>query len=254
LADVVAPHGYNDADYASLLQAPSGHYLLGTDNFGRDILSRLIYGARITMYVALGAVALGVVFALVLGLASAWFGGLADIVISRIIDVRLAIPYFLLLLVISSILGPGLLNIIAVLSIWGIGEARIVRGQALSVKANVYIDAARALGCSTWGIVTRHFLPNVLAPVIILATLRFGTVILAEASLSFLGYGVPPPFPSWGRMLGEESRNYLYEGPWLAIFPGVALTAAVWGFNIFGDAIRDLLDPRLRGTAGSRFR
>jgi peptide/nickel transport system permease protein len=253
LADVVAPYGFQEADYASMLHAPSVSHPLGTDNFGRDLLSRIIYGARITMYVAVGAVGLGVVYALALGLASAWFGGIVDTVIGRIIDTKMAIPYFLLMLVISAILGPGIMNIILVLSLWGISEARVVRSQALSIKENVYVDAARALGGGSWHIIRRHLLPNVMAPVIILATLRFGTVILAEASLSFLGYGIPPPYPSWGRMLGQESRLFLFEAPWLAIFPGVALTTVVWGFNIFGDAMRDLLDPRLRGT-GARYR
>jgi peptide/nickel transport system permease protein len=253
LADVVAPYGYQEPDYTRLLNAPSLSHPLGTDNFGRDLLSRIIYGARVTMYVALGAVGLGVAYALVLGLASAWFGGAVDTVIGRIIDVKMAIPYFLLMLVVSAILGPGLLNIILVLSLWGISEARVVRSQALTVKENVYVDAARVLGCGSWHMVRRHLLPNVMAPVIILASLRFGTVILAEASLSFLGYGIPPPYPSWGRMLGQESRLFLFEGPWLAIFPGLALSMAVWGFNILGDAMRDLLDPRLRGT-GARYR
>ena len=253
LANLVAPYGFNEAHYSDLFHSPSIQYPLGTDNLGRDLLSRIIFGARISMYVALGAVGLGIAYALVLGLISAWFGGIADTVIGRIVDAQMSIPFFLLLLVISSILGPGLLNIILVLSLFGIREARIVRGQALTIKEHTFVDAARSIGADSWRIVTRYLLPNVFAPTIILATLRFGTVILAEASLSFLGYGVPPPFPSWGRMLGLESRLYLLQAPWLAIAPGIVLTVAVWGFNVFGDALRDLLDPRLRG-GGAAFR
>jgi peptide/nickel transport system permease protein len=254
LANVIAPYGYNQPHYTELLQPPTVSYPLGTDHLGRDLLSRIIYGARVSIYVSLGAVGLGIFYALSLGLMTAWFGGTVDLLVSRLIDAEMSIPFLLLMLVISSIVGPGILNIILVLSLFGITESRIVRGMALSIKENAYIDAARALGAGSWRIVTRHLLPNVFAPVVILATLRFGTVILAESSLSFLGYGIPPPFPSWGRMLGTESRLYLLQAPWLAIFPGVALTLAVWGFNVFGDAIRDLLDPRLRGSGSGRYR
>jgi peptide/nickel transport system permease protein len=253
LADVVAPYGYNDANYGSLFEAPGFAHILGTDQLGRDMLSRIVYGARISMYVALGAVSLGTFYALALGLVSGWFRGTWDLVIGRVIDAEMSIPYLLLMLVISSMLGPGLVNIIVVLSLFGVSEARVVRGQTLSLRESVYVEAARAIGCSSWRIMVRHLLPNVLPPVIILATIRFGAVILAESSLSYLGYGIPPPFPSWGRMLGAEARLHLFQAPWLAIFPGVALTATVWGFNAFGDALRDLLDPRLRGTGGARF-
>jgi len=252
-ADVVAPYGYNEQLYAALLEPPGAAHLMGTDHLGRDLLSRLIFGARITTYVVFGAVTIGVIYALTIGLLTAWFGGALDLLVNRLIDAWMSVPFFLLILVLSSILGPSLLNVILVLSLFGITESRVVRGQALSVKQHLYIDAARATGARVGHILLFHMLPNILAPVIILATLRAGTVILAEASLSFLGYGIPPPFPSWGRMLGADSRLYLLQAPWLAIFPGLVLTLTVWGFNIFGDAIRDLLDPRLRG-GGGRYR
>ena len=253
LADFIAPYPYAETHYADALSEPTATYLFGTDNLGRDVLSRIIYGARISVYVGLGAVALGVIYALVLGLLAAWFGGAVDTIISRFVDAKLAIPTLLLLLVVAAVLGPGLLNIILVLSLFGMNEARIVRGHALSVKNGMYIEASEAIGCSSWRIVTRHLLPNVMPLVVILGTLRFGTVILAEATLSFLGYGIPPPFPSWGGMLGTESRFYLQQAPWLALAPGLALMLVVWGFNMLGDALRDLLDPRLRGTGQARF-
>lgn len=198
-------------------------------------------------------VGLGLFYAVTLGLTAAWFGGLTDNLRSRLIDTKMAIPTLLLMLLVSSMLGPGLLNVILVLSLFGIQEARIIRGPALSIKENVYVDAARAQGSTSWRIITRRFLPNVFAPIIILATLRFGAVILLESTLSFLGYGILPPFQSWGRMLSQESRYNTAQAPWLAIAPGIALTMAVWGFNVLGDALRDLLDPRLRGTRAGGF-
>ena len=248
LADVIAPYPYDEIHLTDTIQAPNGTYILGTDGLGRDLLSRMLFGARVSMYVALGAVSLGLVYAVVLGIPAAWFGGFTDTLISRFVDAKMTIPTLLLLLLVASILGPGLGNIILVLSLAGIIEARIVRGQALSIKQNVYVEGATAIGASKTRTMTHHILPNIFAPLIILATLRFGSIIISEATLSFLGYGVPPPFPSWGRMLSQESRLLMQQAPWLAIVPGVALTLTVWGFNVFGDALRDLLDPRLRGT------
>jgi peptide/nickel transport system permease protein len=253
-AEVIAPYGYKEVHFADTLISPNAKYLLGTDNLGRDQLSRIIYGARVSIFIAFGAVGLGITYAVVVGLASAWFGGAVDLLLSRIVDAFMAIPGLVFLLVISTILGPGILNVILVLSLAGIRESRVVRGAALSAKQNIYVEAARVTGAGPWRVITRHLLPNVMAPIIILATLRFGTVILIEAALSFLGYGVPPPFPSWGRMLGQEYLSYLVPAPWLGIAPGVALTVTVWGFNTLGDAIRDLLDPRLRGAGAGRFR
>ncbi|MBI2917568.1 MAG: ABC transporter permease [Chloroflexi bacterium] len=253
-ANWVSPFGYHETHYSDALVGPNSTYLLGTDYLGRDQLSRIIYGARISMVVALAAVSLGTIYEVLIGLPSAYFGGKLDAIVQRFVDAFMAFPALLIMLVVSSILGPGLLNIIVVLSIFGVSSSRVIRGAALAVKENVYVEAAKALGCSHLRIMLRYILPNVMAPIIIVATLRFGQVILTESTLSFLGYGIPPPFPSWGRMLSEESRLYMYRAPWLAIWPGVALTSAVWGFNVFGDAIRDLLDPRMRGGGAGRFR
>lgn len=253
-ADLIVPYPYQETHYADALTGPSSTYWLGTDNLGRDILSRIIYGARISIYVGLGAVALGIVYSLILGLTAGWYGSIPDAIIGRIIDAKLALPTLLILLVVAGVLGGGIINIILVLSLFGINEARIVRGHVLTLKNLMFIEAAVAVGCSSTRIVLRHLLPNVLPTVVILGTLRFGTVILAEATLSFLGYGVPPPFPSWGGMLSGEARFYIQDAPWLAIFPGLTLMIVVWGFNTFGDALRDLLDPRLRDAAGTRFR
>ena len=245
-AELIAPYGYADPHFVDSLKAPNGLYLLGTDFLGRDVLSRIIYGARVSLTLAICAVVLGMLYAIALGLAAAWFGGWVDMVVSRIVDTKMVIPGLLLMLVISAMLGPGLINMVIVLSLFGVNESRIVRAQALSVKANVYIEAARAVGTPVGRIILREVLPNVAVPILILATLRFGTVIISEASLSYLGFGIPAPYPSWGRMLGSESLNYMVRAPWLALAPGIVLTLTVWGFNMLGDALRDLLDPRMR--------
>ena len=253
-ANVIAPYSFSETHYSDALSSPGGSYLLGTDNLGRDLLSRIIFGARISIYVALGAVGLGMVYALGLGLAAAWFGGFVDTAIGTFIDAKLAIPTLLLTLVVAGVLGPGVGNTILVLSLFGINEARVVRGYALSVRQGLFVEAATATGAGSLRIILTHLLPNVFPMMIILASLRFGAVIIAEATLSFLGYGVPPPNPSWGGMLSHEARYYMQEAPWLAIVPGLSLTLAVWGFNTFGDALRDMLDPRMRGSDRMRYK
>jgi peptide/nickel transport system permease protein len=210
------------------------------------LFSRMLYGSRVSLTLAFFAVTIGMLYAVTLGLLAAWFGGWVDMVISRLVDTKMVLPSLLLMLVISAMLGPGLLNMVIVLSLFGVNESRIVRAQALAVKENLYIEAARALGSPVSRIIIRDVLPNVMVPILIVATLRFGTVIISEASLSFLGFGIPAPYPSWGRMLGDESLNYMVRAPWLVLAPGIALTLTVWGFNVLGDALRDLLDPRLR--------
>jgi peptide/nickel transport system permease protein len=246
LADLLAPYGYAEAHFTMSLRPPSAEHWLGTDYLGRDLFSRLLYGARVSLTIAVCAVVIGMAYATALGLLAAWFGGWVDMVISRIVDTKMVLPGLLLMLVISAVLGPGLLNMVIVLSLFGVNESRVVRAQALAVKENLYIEAAQALGSPAWRIILRDVLPNVAVPILILATLRFGTVIISEASLSFLGFGIPAPYPSWGRMLGQESMNYMVRAPWLVLVPGIALTLTVWGFNILGDALRDLLDPRQR--------
>ena len=250
LAPVLAPYDPLVHDELSLLEGPSAQHLLGTDQFGRDVLSRIIYGARTSLYVGVGATLLGVGLAVVLGTASAYFGGAFDYLVQRIVDAVQAIPALILLIVVLVILGPSLTNVVIALSARAsMVNSRVIRGSALGVLALTYVDAARLLGCSHRRVILRYIVPNIMAPVIVLASISFGGNILAEASLSFLGYGVPPPTPSWGSMLSAEGRAFMLVAPWLLIAPTAALTVVVYASNMFGDALRDVLDPRLRGAS-----
>ncbi len=251
-ADVLAPYGYMKVHPADMLQGSSARYLLGTDQLGRDFLSRLILGARLSLVVGLAATALNVVVAVLIGGISGFIGGKFDLVMQRFVDAWMAFPGLLLLLTIMSIAGKGLLQIIVVLGITGgIAASRIVRSAVIGVKENDYFLAARAVGTPTTQILLRHVLPNIMATVIIIFSINIGGVIISEASLSFLGFGLPAQIPSWGGMLSREGREYMEMAPWLAIWPGVCLTVVVYSLNMFGDALRDLLDPRLRGGQGS---
>jgi len=248
-ADVIAPYGYAQTSLLHRFRGSSAEHWMGTDQLGRDLLSRVIFGTRVSLTVSLGAAALGTCLATLIGVTSAFFGGRYDLVVQRFVDAWEAFPGLLLLLTIMSLLGPALFNVIAVLGLsFGIQNSRIIRGAALSVKENAYIEAAQAFGGSSLRIMLLHILPNVAAIIIVVATIGLGNLILLEASLSFLGFGVPPPHPTWGGMLSLQGLSYMYQAPWLAMWPGVALSAAVFGFNMFGDALRDLLDPRLRGS------
>ena len=214
-------------------------------------MSRIIYGARISLMVGLAATALNVVVAVLIGGVSGFFGGKVDFVVQRFVDTWMSFPGLLLLLTVMSILGKGLVQIIVVLGITGgIGSSRVVRGAVIAIKENVYFQAAESVGSSQWRIYMRHVLPNIVAPVIIIFSINIGGVIMSEASLSFLGFGLPPGVPSWGGMLSREGRQYMEAGPWLALWPGLFLTILVYSLNMFGDAVRDLLDPRLRGGVG----
>src|SRR5262245_6013741 len=247
-ADLIAPYGYAQTSLLHRFRASSAEHWLGTDQLGRDLLSRVIYGTRVSLTVSLGATAIGTLLGTLIGVTSAFFGGRYDLGVQRVVDAWESIPNLLLLLTIISLLGPGLFNVLMVLGLgFGIQNSRIIRGTALSVKENAYIEAARAFGGSSLRIMLSHMLPNVAAIIIVVATIGLGNLILVEAALSFLGFGVPPPHPTWGGMLSLQGLSYMYQAPWLAIWPGVALSAAVFGFNMFGDALRDLLDPRLRG-------
>ncbi len=251
-ADVLAPYGYMKVHPADMLQGSSARYLLGTDQLGRDFLSRLILGARLSLVVGLAATALNVVVAVLIGGISGFIGGKFDLVMQRFVDAWMAFPGLLLLLTIMSIAGKGLLQIIVVLGITGgIAASRIVRSAVIGVKENDYFLAAKAVGTPTTQILLRHVLPNIMATVIIIFSINIGGVIISEASLSFLGFGLPAQIPSWGGMLSREGREYMEMAPWLALFPGLALTITVYSLNMFGDALRDLLDPRLRGGEGS---
>ena len=249
--DFLAPYGMNEMVEVIGLDGPSVKYPLGTDYQGRDVLSRIIYGARISVIVSLVATTLATFISMVIGILSGYLGGAFDIVLQRFVDAWMSFPGLVLIIVAVTIIGPGIWQVIIVLGLlYGIGGSRIVRGAVIGIKENIYVNAAQAIGCSTSRILLHHILPNIMAPVIILYTTRVPAMILTEASLSFLGLGIPPPAPTWGGMLSIEGRRFMLQSPWLALWPGLALSIVVYGVNMFGDAIRDLLDPRLRGGGG----
>jgi len=250
-ADLLAPYGLRDQELSRRLLPPSAEWPLGTDQFGRDQLSRVIHGARVSMVVGIASSALTIVVAMALGLLCGYWGGAFDLIVQRFVDAWLTFPWLFIVLTVMSILGPGLLQVILVLGISsGIGNTRTVRSVVLSVREAMYVQSARAVGAATFRILWRHIAPELIAPMIVLFTVSLGGNIIAEATLSFLGYGIPPPQPSWGGMLSIEGRQYMLQAPWLAFWPGLCLALVVYGANMFGDALRDLLDPRLRGGAG----
>jgi len=231
------------------MRPPSAAHWLGTDNLSRDMWSRVVYGARVSVTVGFATIALATFLATVVGVSSGYFGGAYDLVVQRVVDAWLSFPYLVIILSVMAVLGPGLLNLVVALTILSAAvNSRVIRGATIAVAQSTYVEAARALGCGHARIITRHILPNVTATVIILATIGLGAVTLAESALSFLGFGVPPPFPSWGAMLSGSGRTYMFRAPWMAVWPGVAISLAVFGFNMLGDALRDVLDPRLRGA------
>ena len=250
-ADSLAPYRYEEIHLRDRLQAPTAAYLLGTDHVGRDLLSRLIHGARLSLTVGLAATVLTVVVAVLIGGTTGFIGGRLDLVTQRFVDAWMAFPGLLLLLTIMSIAGRGMLQIIVVLGVsGGIPASRVVRGAVLGVKENAYFQAAQAIGSSHRRSLLRHVLPNIAAPIIIIFSINVGGVIMSEAALSFLGFGLPPDIPSWGGMLSREGRQYMEMAPHLGLWPGLCLTVVVYSLNMFGDAVRDLLDPRLRGRLG----
>jgi peptide/nickel transport system permease protein len=250
-ANWLAPYGYNETWVGMKLDAPSVAHWMGTDNVGRDLMSRIIYGARVSMFVGLGASAIGCALNAIIGLISGYAGGKLDLVIQRFVDAWVCFPFLFLLLTIMALIGAGVVQVIIVLGVsGGIGGSRLMRSAVIAIKSNLYVESAKAIGAPTLTILLKHILPNVMAPLIIMFTMGVGSSILAEASISFLGYGIPPPAPSWGGMLSGGSRSYMVQAPWMAIFPGLALSIVVYGVNMFGDALRDLLDPRLRGGLG----
>ena len=250
-AEFLAPYGMNESNRGAALSAPSAEFLLGTDNLGRDLLSRIIFGARVSVLIGLGATALSTVFSLTIGIVTAYYGGLLDLLVQRVVDAWMALPGLVILMVIISIVGPGITTVIVVLGLhFGIIDSRIYRGAALSVKEDMFVEAAQAVGCTVPRLLFRHILPNILPTAIILFTIDVPDIILIEAGLSFLGFGIPPPQPSWGSMLSGSGRSYMFLAPWMAIWPGVAIAVTVYGISMFGDALRDILDPRLRGAVG----
>jgi peptide/nickel transport system permease protein len=248
LADYIAPYD-PFALSSSIFQSPDVYHLMGTDEIGRDVFSRIIYGARISLYVGLVAVGLGTLGGSLLGMISGYFGGAVDSVLQRFVDMVQAFPGLVLALVVISVLGTGTTrSMLAIAVVLIPGAARVVRGVVLSVKERPFVEAARAMGCNDLQILRRHIVSNVIPPVIVLASITLGNAILIEAALSFLGLGTPLPQPSWGAMLSGTGRRFMEVAPWLAIFPGLAISITVLAFNLFGDAVRDLLDPRLRGS------
>lgn len=248
MAPVVAPYDPLEQFSGKAFQAPSAEFLLGTDYAGRDMLSRLIWGARISLTIGIIAVAIGTGSGTCLGLLSGYWGGKFDLIVQRFIDAMQAFPGLVLNLAIVASLGRSTENVMIAVGITMIaGATRVVRSAVLSIRENQYIDAARAVGCRDSRILLLHVLPNVAAPILIIATVGLGGAILAESSLSFLGMGSQPPNPSWGLMLSGSGRANMISSPWLAIFPGVAISLTVMGFNLLGDALRDIWDPRLRG-------
>ena len=251
-AEAIAPHEPEVINVGAMLTAPSFEHPFGTDAFGRDILTRIIYGARTALTIGFLSSFIGCTLGGLLGIASAYFGGRADLIIQRFVDVMLSFPIIVLALVVVAVLGKtevmGIdLNLVFAIAIPIIPRSsRVVRSAALSVRAMPYIDAARAGGYSAWHIITRHMAPNVLAPYLILLTAYIAQAILLEASLSFLGLGVSEPKPAWGLMLAGDSSNFYQEAPWMIIFPGLAISLAVFAFNLFGDSLRDWLDPKFR--------
>jgi peptide/nickel transport system permease protein len=248
-ADLLIPYGMNETNMLGRLQSPNISHWFGTDHLGRDVFSRILIGAQLSMIVGILAAGLATVVSIVLGVLSGYLGGKTDMLIQRFVDAWMTFPDLVLLIVVISIVGPGVPQIVIILGLlYGIAGSRIVRGSVVSVRENMYTHAAQSMGASTLHILWYHILPNIMPVVIVLFTTRVGAVILAEAGLSFLGLGVPPPAPTWGSMLSGTGRTYMYLGPWLALAPGICLTIVVYSINVFGDALRDLLDPRMRGS------
>lgn len=248
-ADFLAPYGMNEISPINRLKPPSLEFPFGTDNLGRDMLSRCLYGAQLSVIIGLSAATLATVVSVVIGILTGYLGGKTDMVTQRFVDAWMSFPDLIILIVVVSVLGPGMPQIIGTLGLLlGIAGSRIIRSAVVSVRENMYVHAAQSIGSTTGRILWRHILPNILPPIIVLFTTRVGAVILAESGLSFLGLGVPPPAPTWGGMLSGGGRTYMFQGPWLALAPGLCLTVVVYATNVFGDALRDLLDPRLRGS------
>lgn len=246
-ADFIAPMDPVSTNPSTSLAPPGDIHALGADMMGRDMLSRIIHGARISLAVGIGSTVLGCVVGVIVGLASGYLLGWFDLITQRIIDIMQALPLLVMALVMAAALGPSLENTIIAISIPLVPNvARVIRSNTLSLREMPFVEAAKAIGMSETRIAVKHVLPNTLAPLIVLATAQLGAAILTEASLSFLGLGIPEPHPSWGRMLSESAAEYVRTAPWLVIFPGIAISLAVFGANLLGDAVRDILDPRQR--------
>ena len=248
-ADFLAPYGMNQINPINRLKPPSWAFPFGTDNLGRDMLSRCLHGAQLSVIIGFCAAGLATFISVFLGIITGYIGGKVDLIIQRFVDAWQSFPDLIILIVVVSVLGPGMVQIIITLGLLlGIAGSRIIRSAVVSVREYMYVHAAQSMGASTPWILWHHILPNVLPPIIVLFTTRVGFVILAESGLAFLGLGVPPPAPTWGGMLSGSGRTFMFQGPWLALGPGLCLTVVVYATNMFGDALRDIFDPRLRGS------
>lgn len=265
-APLVAPFSYEKQSIRERLQGPSAKHWLGTDDRGRDMFSRIIFGARVSIFVGVGVISTSMILATTIGTICGYYGGKLDIFFQRVVDIFLAVPFLILALTLTSILPKadrtreilfydaspavqGALYIIIALGIgFSFGSSRVIRGATIAVKSNQYMESARALGASDGRILLRYVIPNIFPTILIIATVQLGAAILAESSLQFLGFGIPPPVPSWGGMLSGVARTYITKAPLLSVWPGLAIGITVFGFNMLGDALRDVLDPRLRGT------
>ncbi|NLE96067.1 MAG: ABC transporter permease [Dehalococcoidia bacterium] len=250
-ADLLAPYGYAYSDLSIRLSAPSAQNLLGADNLGRDMLSRIIYGARISVVVGLVGAAIDVIVGFLVGGVSGYFGGKSDTIIQRLVEAVQCLPSLVIYLTIMAVVGQGVESVILVLGIsGGVLGSRTIRSAVLGIKGNVYVESAHISGMRSRQILWMHILPNIMPVLIVEFTLAVGRIIMTEAMLSFLGFGIAPPTPSWGGMLSGAGRQYMLQAPWMVLWPGIALTITVYGVNVFGDALRDLWDPRLRGGLG----
>ena len=249
LADVISPYDPYQIHLADKFMGPSAKYLMGTDSLGRDVLSRLIHGGRISLFIGITAVVISRIGGVLLGMSAGYFGGKTQMIIMRLVDAKMAFPALLLALLIVAMLGNSLFNVIIALSLTALAPtARIMEGVTLSLKQNDYVLAARALGASHGRILSRHIFPNALPPLIVISTVGLATVVLAESSLSFLGLGPPEPTATWGSMLSTGGRAHFLSNPWLAVWPGIAITLTTLSWNMLGDTLRDIWDPRLRGA------
>ena len=246
-ADQISSYDPTSTNPRVSLARPGEQHMLGADFMGRDVFARIVYGARISLAVAIGATALGCLIGVSVGLLSGFFGGWVDLIVQRLIDIMQALPLLVMALIMAASLGPSLGNTIVAIAIPLVPNvARVIRSNTLALREMPFVEAARAVGMSEARIAIQHVLPNTLAPLIVLATAQFGSAILVESALAFLGLGVPEPHPSWGRMLSESAAEYVRTAPWLVIFPGIAISMVVFGTNLLGDALRDILDPRQR--------
>lgn len=248
-APQIAPYAHDEISLGARLEGPSPAHLFGTDELGRDLFSRITFGAQVSITVAFSSVILSTTISLIVGGLTAFFGRLYDLLLLRVVDAWMALPGLIITVLLVSLFGQSMLNIIAVLGLsGGIHQCRIVRSAVLQIKDRPYVEAARSIGADDMRLMTRHILPNIMPILIVIGTVALGGFMLAEAGLSFLGYGVPPPRPTWGGMLSGSAIQYMLVNPWMVVWPGVVLAATVYSGNMFGDALRDVLDPRLRGS------